>query len=156
FRPVFNSSEWTAAGFPAGESIGQLSNFDGISTQGTWTARVSDQGPLDTGTLHSWSLIITPRAFGCTPFVTNAADVSISGRVLTAEGRGVRNAIVTLVNSQGVRVAVRTGTYGTFEFNDVEAGQSYTLMAEARGSRFSPKMIDVSDNIAELNFIDGQ
>ncbi len=69
--PAFNSPVWLLFGDPAifPDPIGQLSRVDGLSTQGTWTIHVADNFNLDSGTLNSWSLIVTPRAFTCTPFL---------------------------------------------------------------------------------------
>ncbi|MFM8273962.1 MAG: proprotein convertase P-domain-containing protein, partial [Gemmata sp.] len=35
-----------------------LSAFDGASTQGTWTLKVSDKSTRDTGSLTAWSLVV--------------------------------------------------------------------------------------------------
>ncbi len=61
FKPALNSSGWGGHQDPTG----QLSRFIGTSTQGTWTAFVTDQAAPDTGTLHGWSLIVTPKTFVC-------------------------------------------------------------------------------------------
>ncbi len=66
YRPAMNSPSWTIAGFSGPDSVPQLSRFDGTSTLGLWKAVVSDQFAFDTGTLNSWSLIVTPRDFVCT------------------------------------------------------------------------------------------
>ncbi|MBY0230424.1 MAG: S8 family serine peptidase [Gemmataceae bacterium] len=40
---------------------GLLSSFDGKSAKGTWTLYVYDSARYDTGTLKSWSLVVTPQ-----------------------------------------------------------------------------------------------
>lgn len=47
---------------------GLLSALNGISAAGTWTLEITDDAPIDTGTLNSWSLEITnpAGAYECT------------------------------------------------------------------------------------------
>ncbi|HKY42534.1 MAG TPA: M36 family metallopeptidase [Pyrinomonadaceae bacterium] len=49
------------------DPVGVLNRMNGASTQGIWQVLVSDQISDFTGTLNGWSLIVTPRAFSCTP-----------------------------------------------------------------------------------------
>jgi subtilisin-like proprotein convertase family protein len=71
WAPAFNSSVWLLFGDPAifPDATGQLSRMDGLSTQGDWKFHVADRAAIDTGTLNSWSIIVTPVAYTCTPFV---------------------------------------------------------------------------------------
>ncbi len=65
-----------------------LSVFDGISTLGTWTLNVSDNGGGDTGTLNAWSLNYTYDAVASAPLdvildvngmaTVNVADLLVS------------------------------------------------------------------------------
>jgi uncharacterized repeat protein (TIGR01451 family) len=73
--PVYNSPAFADPAFfglPA-DPVGTLTRFDGLSTKGTWTAFVSDEEPGDTGTLNSWSMLVTPVHFAVTPFAAAAA-----------------------------------------------------------------------------------
>jgi len=81
-----------------------------------------------------------------------AANVSISGRVLSSAGRTIPNAIVTLqpTSSGAVRTA-RTNSFGFYRFDDVVTGQSYVLSASAKGQTFSPAVISVVDNVADFD-----
>jgi hypothetical protein len=74
-------------------------------------------------------------------------------RVLSAEGRGVRGARVTITDSQGVSRSVATGDRGRYQFTDVEAGQTYTLTVASRRFIFTPKVISVTDELADLDFV---
>lgn len=78
--PVFNGVWPPLAGFPPADPVGNLTRFDGLSTAGTWSVAVSDQIPVDTGTLNAWSLLVTPVHFDCTPF-SGAAEVSATKTV---------------------------------------------------------------------------
>jgi subtilisin-like proprotein convertase family protein len=70
WAPAFNSQIWRLFGTPSifPDPVGQLSRLDGTSTQGKWRVLVADIFGPETGTLNSWSLIVTPTAFTCTPF----------------------------------------------------------------------------------------
>jgi uncharacterized repeat protein (TIGR01451 family) len=72
--PAFNSPIWNLFGIPnlGPDPEGQLSRVNGLSTQGTWKFHVADEALEDTGTVNSWSLIVTPTAFTCSAVVTGA------------------------------------------------------------------------------------
>lgn len=85
--------------------------------------------------------------------VPTAANVSISGRVMTANGRGIANARVALIDPFGIPRTVATNPFGYYSFADVPAGQTYVAMASAKGYVFDTQTISVADNIEGLNFI---
>lgn len=89
------------------------------------------------------------------PLTPSAAGVTLSGRVLTAEGRGLRGAIIRL-NGSGMTTPriVMSGVNGTFSFADVEPGQTYVISVASRRFGFaSPsQVISVSDNVADILF----
>lgn len=64
-----------------------------------------------------------------------SAGVSISGRVITADGAGIRNATISLTSLNGVRRNAITASFGFFRFDRVEAGQTYIL--EIGSKRFT-------------------
>ena len=67
--------------------------------------------------------------------LARTAAVTVSGRVLTAQGRGIRNVVVTMTDSRGnTRTAASTG-FGYFRFENVAAGETYIFTAE--GKRFT-------------------
>ncbi len=73
WRPPFNSPFWPdLVGVPS-DPVGLLSRYNGKSTTGDWTTLVADQFNADSGTLNSWSLLVTPVHFDCTAFVAAAA-----------------------------------------------------------------------------------
>lgn len=87
WKPSFNSTVWSMLGDPRifPDAVGQLGRLNGQSTQGTWTILVADNFSQDTGTLNSWSLMVTPKAFSCAAFTPVAA---VSG-TKTASGTTV-------------------------------------------------------------------
>jgi len=87
---------------------------------------------------------------------TTAAAVSIGGRVLTRDGSGIRAAMVTLTGPQGSVKRAITNAFGYYRFDSVAAGATYIIQAAARRYVFAPRTIGVTDQLADLNFIDGQ
>ncbi len=57
---TFNSSEWVGP-----DPVGQMSNYSGIGTKGDWRVFVADHADNDTGSLNSWSLLVTPMTYSC-------------------------------------------------------------------------------------------
>lgn len=84
---------------------------------------------------------------------TTASGVEISGRVLTHDGRGLRNAQVVLVDSNGFARTVTTSAFGYYMFNDVETGQNYVISVVSRRYRFNARAIEVVDNLSDVDFI---
>ena len=88
--------------------------------------------------------------------VPTAANVDVSGRVLTNDGRGLRNAVVAIRDQNGVTRTTLTGPLGSFNFSDVESGQTYVVSVMSRRFSFSPRVVQISDNLSGLDFIAGQ
>lgn len=151
FLPIFNTPTWASLGL-APDPVGQLDRYNGLSTLGTWNLRVADNRSVTAGTLNAWSIIVTPRAFACTPFVVTAANVYVAGRVRDDSGQAVSNATVTITNSQGEVRTTRTNPFGFYRFDDVAAGQTYFLNVSSKRHNFSPQAVNVTGDIDDLNF----
>ncbi|HEU4509008.1 MAG TPA: M36 family metallopeptidase [Pyrinomonadaceae bacterium] len=99
--PVANSPSW-----PSPEPVGELNKINGASTQGTWQVLVSDQQFLDEGTLDSWSLIVTPTAFACTPFLSATAGELIISEFRLRGLNGSRDEFIEIYNNSGANHTV--------------------------------------------------
>lgn len=82
-----------------------------------------------------------------------ARNVSVGGRVLRLDGRGVRNATVTLTDPQGSSRSVITDPYGSYRFDNVLTGQTYGIGATARRFLFTSRNVAVSDNLTNVDLI---
>ena len=84
-----------------------------------------------------------------------AALVSISGRVLTADGQGIRNISVKLSDANGGIRLTKTGSFGYFRFTEVEVGQIYILEVTGKKFTFSnpTRVLSVFDEITNVDFI---
>lgn len=82
-----------------------------------------------------------------------AASVVISGRVLTPDGRGISRAIVTLTDSSGQIRTATTNSFGYYRLQGIEVGEIYTINAVHKQYLFTPQVISVNDEIADLEII---
>lgn len=87
---------------------------------------------------------------------STAAGVFISGRVTTADGRGITNAVVTITgNTLAEPRTVITGRRGTYMFDDLEPGATYIVSVRSRRFMFSnpSQVISIVDNVTDADFI---
>lgn len=88
--------------------------------------------------------------------IVTAADVSVSGRVLTQSGVGVRGAVVSIRDANGAVVSAITNAFGYYNFPSVRAGGTYLLSASAARMTFSSRSLVVNDSLTGVDMIDGQ
>lgn len=81
-----------------------------------------------------------------------AAIVSVSGRVLTPDGRGLTSARVILTDAGGSSRAVSSSSFGYYRFDDVRAGETYILYVSSKRYLFTPQAVSVMEEINDLNF----
>lgn len=128
-----------------------LSAFDGQNANGNWTLNVADTGAVDIGTLNRYSLIITPRV--CSTQCAPLANVTVSGRVVTPDGRGLRNAVVSMTDAGGVRRNATTSSFGLYQFADVAQAPGYFIGVSSKRYRFATRQVDVSGNLSNVDFV---
>jgi hypothetical protein len=87
------------------------------------------------------------------PATTAAATVSVSGRVLTSGGIGLRNAYVTLRDSGGNVRPAMTNAFGYYTFYGVAAGGSYTMQAASRGAQYAQHVVVATNDVTDVNFV---
>jgi hypothetical protein len=125
--------------------------FGGAVPNGAWTLYVRNDGGVDplgaTPALGGWGIqFLAPTA----------APASLSGRVATASGEGIRGATVTISGggSTGPR-SVTTGTFGYYSFDDLEPGTTYLITVNARRYFFSvtSRVVTMTDNVVGVDFI---
>lgn len=81
------------------------------------------------------------------PFAT------VTGRVLTPTGTAVRNAPVSMINAEGVRVVATTSSFGVYTFNNVATGRTYTMTVASKRYRFSPRTMEIGGNLTGVDFV---
>ena len=90
-----------------------------------------------------------------TPSVSGAAasPVTVGGRVATPTGLGLRNAVVSMIDSLGVRRTATTSSFGVYSFTNVATGGNYTVTVASKRYRFTPRVMVISDNLSNLDFV---
>lgn len=108
------------------------------------SSTATDTTDLNTSEFSRNSQILAPTAaFG-----------SVSGRVQTAGGRGIRSVRVSLIQADGTTKFVTTTAFGYYRFDNVEVGQSIVVSVAGKRFRFTPgtQVINMTEDIANLDF----
>ncbi|MEQ1921980.1 MAG: DUF4394 domain-containing protein [Pyrinomonadaceae bacterium] len=86
-----------------------------------------------------------------------AAGVALSGRVAQGpDGRGIANVFVTITGPNGFASTTTTGKGGRYSFEDLETGVSYVVSVRSRNYNFSPRVVQLLDNLSDVDFYAGQ
>ncbi len=80
-----------------------------------------------------------------------AAEVSVGGRV-TANGRGIGKATVTLTDANGESRFATTNAFGYYRFDNVEVGQTCVISIRHKQFEFASQIINVSEEMFDVNF----
>lgn len=84
------------------------------------------------------------------------ANLSLGGRVLTADGAGIRNARVTISGGNlPAPVSVQTGVFGIYSFSGLQQGVNYTVSASTKRYALvqSSQTINLQTNVTGVNFV---
>ena len=79
--------------------------------------------------------------------------VTVDGRVLTPDSRGLRNAIVRIADSNGVIRTISTSSLGYFSFDNIPAGPSYTISVSSKRYRFTPQTAQFDAHLTLPDFV---
>lgn len=88
-------------------------------------------------------------AKGLTP---TPSGLSISGRILNSNNRGIAGALVTITGQDGNKRFAHANPFGYYRFNNVSANETHTIAVISKQIRFEPQSITVFDNIEDINF----
>lgn len=80
-----------------------------------------------------------------------AAQVSVGGRV-SASGRGVGRATVTLTDANGSSRSALTNMFGFYRFDEIPVGQTYTVSVRHKKFEFEPQIINPLDELTDVDF----
>ncbi len=87
------------------------------------------------------------------PSPTPPVTVSVSGRVTTPGGLGLRNAVVSLTNSQNVRQTATTSSFGVYSFANIAPGEMYVIGVISKRYRFAPLSTTINSNMTNVDFV---
>jgi hypothetical protein len=134
--------------------------FNVIGTDGQQTA-LSFNHPVTGANTFQFnngmhSVVTTNGSF--TVAKATAASVSISGKVTTNAGRGIKNVLITMTDSAGNQRSVQTTAFGYYRFDNVAAGETVTITAKARRFRFNQSSIVriANDSVSNADFVSEQ
>lgn len=119
-------------------------------------------GTNDCGTIitTSQNALTRPQETGCEKGAAErqaptAANIFISGKVLTAKGSGVNNVVVRIFGGSLTQPRiVRTSALGNFRFDDLQAGETYILEVSSRKLIFDnpTQVVFASEDLTGINF----
>jgi len=83
------------------------------------------------------------------------ASVAVGGRVLTADGRGIRNVRIRLTDATGETRMTLSSSFGYFRFEDVAVGETYVFSVKSKVFVFSsPTQVhSISGDTNDINFV---
>ena len=84
--------------------------------------------------------------------IERSAKVEAAGRVLGADGRGIRNARVTVTDKDGNIQTTATSSFGYFRFGDLSPGETYTISVTSRQYRFAARVVQMNGDLADVDF----
>lgn len=82
----------------------------------------------------------------------SAASVSIGGRVLNSDGRGIFGARIVMTDANGNLRYAMTNPFGFYSFADVSAGETYVLTAIHKRYEFAAQIVSVTEERDDINF----
>ena len=156
FHEGSNDFEYVYALTGTGPNAGGASATVGVqaaSTGTVFTQYSSGTASLSSGQMLSAAIAPPVCSAGNGPCVVTSAPVSVAGRVVAANGRGIRSARVTLAGADGRQWLAVTNSFGFFRFEGVPAGASYVMSVSARGYRFESRLVEVNDSVSDLTFV---
>jgi photosystem II stability/assembly factor-like uncharacterized protein len=77
----------------------------------------------------------------------------VNGRVTTADGRGLQNVIVSMIDSLGVSRKGRSGSFGYYAIEDVRTTVTYRVYVTSKTHRFEDRLVQVDGDLSEVNFV---
>jgi len=138
-------------GSTVGGAITFFSTYGITSANGIWNLYVRD----DAGLFQVVNGCVG-GGWGLEFLQSTAANAAISGRVMTSDGVGIRNARMTLTGGTlSEPRQVVTGSMGYYSFDELEVGQTYILTINSRRYTFQVpnRVISLVDNINDADFI---
>lgn len=111
--------------------------------------------PLTLGAASGGTVVVSSGFWNNTSMAPTAANVSVSGRLSTSDGRGIRSAVIYLANaSTGEIRSARSSAFGYYRFEDIPVGVTYIIRVTTKRFQFVPdtQVIALLDELTELNF----
>ncbi|MGB7200758.1 MAG: S8 family serine peptidase [Pyrinomonadaceae bacterium] len=82
-----------------------------------------------------------------------AANVSVSGRITDVFGNGLSRVRVTITADDNTAISAVTSSFGYYRFEELEVGRTYIVSAFRKRYNFDSRIISLTDEIFNLDFI---
>jgi hypothetical protein len=103
-----------------------------VGASNLFAAQANDQGAV---------YVFVPRVF-------------VGGRILAADGiSGVANAIVQMTSGSGATRTTLSSSLGYYSFEEVEADQTVTISVSSKRYQFTPRMVQVTGNLTDVDLV---
>ena len=155
----FSSAPWTQAQTAAAmtwssETFAQNANANAIRWGTMYNFRFDSNRPpqianATIGFFKTGAPITVQIQAPSGPTVT----VSVSGRVTTSRNQGVFNARVSITDSNGNSRMAITNPFGYYRFENVAAGGMYTMAVLSKRYTFTPRTLQINDNLTDVDFV---
>jgi len=86
-------------------------------------------------------------------FISTPIFATVSGKVLTPDNRGLRNAAVSIIGPDLVKRTVTTNSFGSFSFDNVVPGHMYTISVNSKLYRFASQNVQIDGNLTLADFV---
>lgn len=83
----------------------------------------------------------------------SAATVLVGGRILTSAGSGIARARVTITDRNGSSRSTISNSFGYYRFDDIQAGEIYTISVVSKRYSFAPIVRQIFDSVEDLDII---
>ena len=157
--PVFKMYMLLALpGLPGGNLNGQTEQYNGNNFffNSYSVGASSTKLPTAVSTTTNWRFVNNSDwALGAAAILAappTSAMVSISGRVILPNGKGVSRARVSIIGTNGQPRTALTNFAGYYRFESIKAGESYIFNISSKLHSFSPQIITINENLNGLNF----
>ena len=126
---------------------GSPSSGGGFAVEGTAGQSLTEQSSNSGFQLNS--------GFWQSSFAPTAASAEISGRVISSDGRGIRNVRISITDVSGFTQTRLTSQFGYFRFSDIPIGITYLITVNSKRFTFAvpTQAIFVGDNINDIEFV---
>ncbi len=120
---------------------------------GNWINRTTSRD-FATRTVCAQTTTLSP--FAIAPIAPTSAPVTVAGRVLSPNGNGIGNAVITLSDAAtGATLVARSSPFGYYRFDGVAWGRTYIAEIRSKSHSFQIPVREITafDDIADLDFI---
>jgi len=141
--------------FPRPFAKTMIGTFGLVNGNGTWRLFVRDDGgaPLIQSFAPEGATGEISGGWGLELLTPDEASAQVFGRVLTPGGLGLRNATVSITDSNGVRRTATTSSFGVYQFDGIELGGTYVMGVSSKRFRFSPRVLQIYNTLADVDFV---